>query len=78
MYQECPDQVFRILNFIFSHGHFGLGGWGFQGGGGVTPPPPVVYGHSNTSPQPSLGPPRISRIESSHRSLGELAHRFLH
>ena len=39
VYQKWPDQIFPIVNFVFSHyGHFGLGrgGGGFGGG----PPPP--------------------------------------
>ena len=36
VYQKWPDQIFPIVNFVFSHdGHFGLGrgGGGFGGGG---------------------------------------------
>ena len=39
VYQKWPDQIFPIVNFVFSHyGHFGLGrgGRGFWG----SPPPP--------------------------------------
>ena len=42
VYQKWPDQIFPIVNFVFSHyGHFGLGrgGRGFWGRG---PPPPWV------------------------------------
>ena len=40
MYQKWPDQIFFIVNFVFSHyGHFGLGGWG-RG------PPPLVFNYS--------------------------------
>ena len=39
MYQEWPDQIFPIVNFVFSHyGHFGLGRGGGGFGGGVPPP----------------------------------------
>ena len=42
VYQKWPDQIFPIVNFVFSHyGHFGLGrgGRGFWGRG----PPPVGF-----------------------------------
>ena len=41
VYQKWPDQIFPIVNFVFSHyGHFGLGrgGGGFGGG-----PPPLWF-----------------------------------
>ena len=39
MYQKWPDQIFPIVNFVFSHyGHFGLGRGGGGFGGGVPPP----------------------------------------
>ena len=48
-YLKWPNQIFPVVNFVFSHyGHFGLGGGG-PGGGGNPPPPPVVYAFSNTS-----------------------------
>ena len=38
VYQKWPDQIFPIVNFVFSHhGHFGLGRGG--GGFGEGPPP---------------------------------------
>ena len=45
MYQKWPDQIFPVVNFVFSRdGHFGLGrgGGGFGGG----PPPPLVFNYS--------------------------------
>ena len=40
VYQKWPDQIFPIVNFVFSHdGHFGLGRGGGGFGGGVPPPP---------------------------------------
>ena len=40
VYQKWPDQIFPIVNFVFSHyGHFGLGRGGGGFGGGVRPPP---------------------------------------
>ena len=42
VYQKWPDQIFPIVNFVFSHdGHFGLGsgGRGFWGRG----PPPLGF-----------------------------------
>ena len=45
MYQKWPDQIFPIVNFVFSHnGHFGLGRGGGGFGGGV--PPPLVFDYS--------------------------------
>ena len=44
VYQKWPDQIFPIVNFVFSHyGHFGLGrgGGGFGGG-----PPTLVFNYS--------------------------------
>ena len=39
VYQKWPDQIFSIVNFVFSHyGHFGLGRGGGGFGGGVPPP----------------------------------------
>ena len=39
MYQKWPDQIFPIVNFVFSHyGHFGLGRGGGGFGKGVPPP----------------------------------------
>ena len=39
VYQKWPDQIFPIVNFVFSHyGHFGLGRGGGGFGGGVPPP----------------------------------------
>ena len=39
VYQQWPDQIFPIVNFVFSHyGHFGLGRGGGGFGGGVPPP----------------------------------------
>ena len=47
MYQKWPDQIFPIVNFVFSHyGHFGLGRGGGGFGGGVPPPPPLVFNYS--------------------------------
>ena len=38
VYQKWPDQIFPIVNFVFSHyGHFGLGRGGGGFGGGVPP-----------------------------------------
>ena len=45
VYQKWPDQIFPIVNFVFSHcGHFGLG----RGGGvlGEGSPPPLVFNYS--------------------------------
>ena len=45
VHQKWPDQIFPIVNFVFSHyGHFGLGrgGGGFGGRG----PPPLVLNYS--------------------------------
>ena len=54
-YQKWPDQIFRIVNFVFPHnGHFGLGGGGPGRGGGLLlwlstvlvsgcPPPPPFW-----------------------------------
>ena len=37
VYQKWPDQIFPIVNFVFSRdGHFGLEGGG-SGGGGYPP-----------------------------------------
>ena len=45
VYQKWPDQIFPIVNFVFSHyGHFGLGRGGGNFGGGV--PPPLVFNYS--------------------------------
>ena len=45
VYQKWPDQIFPIVNFVFSHyGHFGLGRGGGGFGGGV--PPPLVFNYS--------------------------------
>ena len=45
VYQQWPDQIFPIINFVFSHyGHFGLGRGGGGFGGGV--PPPLVFNDS--------------------------------
>ena len=42
---KWPDQIFPIVNFVFSHdGHFGLGRGGGGFGGGV--PPPLVFNYS--------------------------------
>ena len=39
VYQKWPDQIFPIVNFVFSHyGHIGLGRGGGGFGGGVPPP----------------------------------------
>ena len=39
VYQKRPDQIFPIVNFVFSHdGHFGLGRGEGGFGGGVPPP----------------------------------------
>ena len=39
VYQKWPDQIFPIVNFVFSHyGHFGLGRGEGGFGGGVPPP----------------------------------------
>ena len=46
VYQKWPDQIFPIVNFVFSrYGHFGLGRGGGGFGGGV-PPPPLVFNYS--------------------------------
>ena len=46
VYQKWPDQIFPIINFVFSHyGHFGLGRGG-GGFGGWVPPPPLVFNYS--------------------------------
>ena len=43
VYQKWPDQIFPIVNFVFSHyGHFGLGRGGGGFGGGPPPPPWVL------------------------------------
>ena len=40
VYQKWPDQIFPVVNFVFSHyGHFGLGG----GGGGFRGGPPPTW-----------------------------------
>ena len=40
VYQKWPDQIFPIVNFVFSHdGHFGLGRGGGGFGGKGSPPP---------------------------------------
>ena len=40
VYQKWPDQIFLIVNFVFSRdGHFGLGRGGGGFGGGVPAPP---------------------------------------
>ena len=45
MYQKWPDQIFPVVNFVFSRdGHFGLGRGGRGFGGGV--PPPLVFNYS--------------------------------
>ena len=45
VYQKWPDQIFPVVNFVFSHyGHFGLGRGGGGFGGGV--PPPLVFNYS--------------------------------
>ena len=45
VYQKWPDQIFPIVNFVFSHyGHFCLGRGGGGFGGGV--PPPLVFNYS--------------------------------
>ena len=42
VYQKWPNQIFPIVNFVFSHdGHFGLGGGGGLGEG-VPPSPPLL------------------------------------
>ena len=39
VYQKWPDQIFPIVNFVFSRdGHFGLGRGGGGFGGGVPTP----------------------------------------
>ena len=39
VYQKWPDQIFPMVNFVFSHcGHFGVGRGGGGFGGGVPPP----------------------------------------
>ena len=39
VYQKWPDQIFPLVNFLFSRdGHFGLGRGGGGFGGGVPPP----------------------------------------
>ena len=39
VYQKWPDQIFPVVNFVFSRdGHFGLGRGGGGFGGGVPPP----------------------------------------
>ena len=50
MYQKWPDQIFPIVNFVFSHyGHFGLGrGGGVLGEGS----PPIIL--KKPCPIPSL------------------------
>ena len=36
--QKWPDNIFRTVNFVFSHdGHFGRGRGGSRGGGGPLP-----------------------------------------
>ena len=46
VYQKWPDQIFPIVNFVFSRdGHFGLGRGGGGFGGGV-PPPPLGFNYS--------------------------------
>ena len=43
VYQKWPDQIFPIVNFVFSRdGHFGLGRGG-GGFGGRGPPPPLWF-----------------------------------
>ena len=43
VYQQWPDQIFPIVNFVFSHdGHFGLWGEGPGGGGGGGADPPLL------------------------------------
>ena len=55
VYQKWPDQIFPIVNFVFSHcGHFGLGRGGGGFGGGV--PPPLVFNYSKEA-LPSPPPP---------------------
>ena len=45
VYQKWSNQIFPIVNFVFSHyGHFGLGRGGGGFGGGV--PPPLVFNYS--------------------------------
>ena len=60
MYQKWPDQIFPIVNFVFSHdGHFGLGrgGGGFGGG-----PPPLVFNYSKEALGPGGDPdPEFSK-----------------
>ena len=60
MYQKWPDQIFPIVNFVFSHdGHFGLGRGEGGFGGGV--PPPLVFNYSKEAlgspPPPRRTPP---------------------
>ena len=46
VYQKWPDQIFPIVNFVFSHyGPFGLGRGGGGFGGGV-PPPLLIFNYS--------------------------------
>ena len=55
VYQKWPDQIFPIVNFVFSHyGHFGLGRGGGGFGGGV-PPPPLVFNYSKEALGLALG-----------------------
>ena len=69
MYQKWPDQIFPIVNFVFSHyGHFGLGRGG--GGFGGAPPPPLVFNYSKEAlgaggPGGSLCRPRTASLPSS-------------
>ena len=56
MYQKWPDQIFLVVNLVFSHyGHFGLGrgGGGFGGG----PPPWFLIILKKPCPAPSPPPP---------------------
>ena len=48
VYQKWPDQIFPLVNFVFSDdGHFGAEGGGGPGRG--TRPPPEAYGRSTAS-----------------------------
>ena len=58
VYQKWPDQIFPIVNFVFSHyGHFGLGRGGGGFGGGV--PPPLVFNYSKEALPPGGPVPHV-------------------
>ena len=69
VYQKWPDQIFPIVNFVFSRdGHFGLGGGGVRGGAAVGRSPPT---------HPTTRPPSITRrggAESFGPNTPEMTH----